>query len=435
MPLLRKIQYFLFAVIVGAACYCQSASANNNAQIFGLHITHPGDMTRFVFDLNQSVRYYYKYSSQPAQLMLEVKQATLTCALPKSALAGSAVKDYQALSQENDTRVSFDFKYPLKPNIYILPPSGENGYRLVVELKSAAGFAMASPRKAEETPQHQATPKPKLNAITPNPNSKLTPIPAAVSTPRSDAVKANTPDATFTALTLTKPSAKHSIVVVIDPGHGGKDPGATGVAGVKEKMVVLSISKMVQQLLTSDPHYRAYLTRKTDIYIPLRQRLAIARGYKPDLFVAIHADAAYKNSAVGASVFALSERGATSEMARWLAQKENASELVDGVFVQKDKILRSVLLDLSQSHAITVSLEIGQTILNQLSSVCHLHYARVEQAAFVVLKSPDIPSLLVETGYLTNPAQERQLSNSAYQKRIAMAIVQGIKNYYSRYPS
>lgn len=427
MPLLREIQYFLVAVILCAACYSQSASANNNAQIFGLSITHPGNMTRFVFDINQSVRYYYKYSSKPAQLMLEVKQATLACALPKSALAGSVVKDYQGVTQDNATRFSFDLKYPLKPNIYILPPSGEHGYRLVVDLKSAVGFAMISPDKVKKTPNHQATiAKPKLNSATPTP--------VAVSTSTATADKASTPDPTATALTLTKPSAKHPIVVVIDPGHGGKDPGAIGMTGVKEKMVVLSISKMVQQLLTADPHYRAYLTRKTDIYIPLRQRLAIARGYKPDLFIAIHADAAYKNSAVGASVFALSERGATSELARWLAQKENASELVDGVFVQKDKVLRSVLLDLSQSHAITVSLEIGQTILRQLSSVSHLHYARVEQAAFVVLKSPDIPSLLVETGYLTNSAQERQLSNSAYQKRIAMAIVQGIKNHYSRYP-
>lgn len=144
------------------------------------------------------------------------------------------------------------------------------------------------------------------------------------------------------------------MMVVIDPGHGGKDSGAIGPMGIKEKMVVLAISKMVVQCLNQDSHYQGVLTRSTDIYLPLRQRLAIARRYKPDLFIAIHADAAYQNSAIGASVFALSERGATSEMARWLAQKENQSELVDGLFVEKDRVLRSVLLDLSMPDKSTL---------------------------------------------------------------------------------
>lgn len=251
-----------------------------------------------------------------------------------------------------------------------------------------------------------------------------------VSGSRSNPSSFNVPKSVVESRKST-PMRYQPIRIVLDPGHGGKDPGAIGVVGTQEKKIVLAIAKIVLKLLNQDTHYRVWLTRTSDVYLPLRQRLAVARRYKPDLFVSIHADAAYKNSAVGASVFALSERGATSEMARWLAKKENESELVDGVFVQKDRVLRSVLLDLSQSHAIRVSLSVGKSILRQLSNVTHLHYARVEQAAFVVLKSPDIPSLLVETGYLTNAKQEQQLRNPHYQRQIAQAIVSGIRQYFS----
>ncbi len=236
----------------------------------------------------------------------------------------------------------------------------------------------------------------------------------------------------------TKPTVKRSkqpIVVVIDPGHGGKDSGAVGKAGHREKDVALAIAKQLQRQFNQQPGFHAVLTRSRDTYLPLRERLAIARRYKPKLFLAIHADAAYNNTAVGASVFALSERGATSEMVRWLAKKENQSELIDGVFIeQKDRLLRSVLLDLSQNHAIAVSLELGQLILTELAPITHLHYRRVEQAGFVVLKSPDIPSLLVETGYISNLRQERQLVDINYQRRLAAAIVQGTKRYYQMCP-
>lgn len=223
----------------------------------------------------------------------------------------------------------------------------------------------------------------------------------------------------------------HPILVVIDPGHGGKDPGAIGVKGHQEKTVVLAIAKELKRQINQMPGYRAVLTRNSDRFIPLRQRLYLARHYKANLFIAIHADA-YKNDEVsGASVFALSYRGATSETARWLAEKENQSEVVEGVFANKDKMLRSVLLDLSQTHTIQVSLKIGEAILQQLSQVSSLHWQRVEQAGFVVLKSPDIPSLLIETGYLSNPQQEQKLLNPTYQRKIAWAITQGIKRSLS----
>lgn len=223
---------------------------------------------------------------------------------------------------------------------------------------------------------------------------------------------------------------KRPIIVVIDPGHGGKDSGAIGKAGHQEKTLALAVSKQLQRLFNQEPGFRAELTRSRDIYIPLRERLRIARRYKPDLFLAVHADAAYNDAASGASVFALSERGATSEMARWLAKKENQSELISGAFVDKDRVLRSVLIDMSQNHSIHVSLAVGRHILNQLSAITRLHYPRVEQAGFVVLKSPHIPSLLIEIGYISNIKQEKQLMKEAYQKQIALAIVQGVKRYF-----
>lgn len=227
---------------------------------------------------------------------------------------------------------------------------------------------------------------------------------------------------------------KQPIMVVIDPGHGGKDTGAIGPDNIREKDVVLAISKSLQQSINKHPGFRAQLTRNRDIYVPLRKRLAIARHCKANIFIAIHADAVYQHqNVVGASVFALSEKGATSEIARWLARKENTSELISGLLLSKDQLLRSVLLDLSQTHTIAASLAMGREILTKLSSLTPLHDKRVEQAAFVVLKSPDIPSLLIETGYISNPTQEKKLKNPAYQQQLANTIAQGIVSYFEQH--
>ncbi len=225
---------------------------------------------------------------------------------------------------------------------------------------------------------------------------------------------------------------RKKIVVVIDPGHGGKDPGAIGPSGMMEKIVVLKIAKQLQKMLSEEPNFHAILTRATDRYLPLRKRLLIARKKRADMFIAIHADAYHHSHATGASVYALSERGATSEAARWLAEKENESELggLSLELADKDAILRSVLIDLSQTHTIESSLTIGNTVLENLGKFSTLHHLKVEQAAFVVLKSPDIPSILVETGFLSNPQEEEKLIDPAYQKQTAFAIKEGIKHYF-----
>ena len=223
------------------------------------------------------------------------------------------------------------------------------------------------------------------------------------------------------------------ILILLDPGHGGVDPGATGYRGHHEKKIVLGICRQLAAIINSSQHYRALLTRTRDRYVPLRKRLSIARKLHPNLFISIHADAFRNARSRGVSVFALSQRGATSEAARWLARKENASELVGGVTLQdKSKMLQSVLINLSQTVSIKNSLSVGQSILHTMAKKSPLHHRHVEQAAFVVLKSPDIPSLLIETGFLSNKQEERKLANTGYQRALAQSIFQGIRSYYKK---
>ncbi|MBA3661577.1 MAG: N-acetylmuramoyl-L-alanine amidase [Gammaproteobacteria bacterium] len=224
--------------------------------------------------------------------------------------------------------------------------------------------------------------------------------------------------------------------VVIDPGHGGKDAGARGRNGAFEKDIVLSIAKRLAKEINLQTNMRAVLTRTGDYYVPLRSRLNLARKGDADLFVAIHADAYFDHKATGASVYALSQRGATTEAGRWLAQQEKYPEL-DGVsfaaLKDRSPLLRSVLIDLAQTATIRDSLRLGTTLLNALDRIGKLHYPHVEQAPFVVLKSPDIPSVLIETAFLTNPREEEKLRNERYQQQLADAMMQGIHRYFEKY--
>lgn len=223
------------------------------------------------------------------------------------------------------------------------------------------------------------------------------------------------------------------VIVVLDAGHGGKDPGAHGPRNSREKYVVLAIAMKLKYLIDQQPGMRAVLTRSGDYYVGLRDRLDIARRYNGDIFVSIHADAFNNPHSNGASVFALSPSGATSEAARWIAEKENYSELGGvnlGDLDDSNGVVRSVLIDLSQTATINSSLQMGGRVLSQLNGLTRLHSRKVEQARFMVLKSPDIPSILVETGFISNPIEEQHLTNSAYQTRLSQAIFQGIKGYF-----
>ncbi len=245
-----------------------------------------------------------------------------------------------------------------------------------------------------------------------------------------------------TVSTVAAASGKRDIIIAIDAGHGGEDSGAlgpvVGKAKLREKDVVLAISKELAAAINREPGYRAELVRKGDYFIPLRERRNIARDKRADLFVSIHADAFTHPRARGASVFALSNKGATSEMARFLAQKENDSDLIGGVgnvsLDDKDEVLRGVLVDLSMTATLNSSLQVGKEVLRSVDSIASLHKSHVEQAGFAVLKSPDVPSILVETGFISNPEEARQLNTHAYRAKMASSVMSGIKRYFNRYP-
>jgi N-acetylmuramoyl-L-alanine amidase len=228
---------------------------------------------------------------------------------------------------------------------------------------------------------------------------------------------------------------RRDIIIAIDPGHGGQDPGAIGPRGTKEKDIVLSVAKRLARLVDQEPGMRSYLTRDTDVFISLRDRIRRAHENGADMFISIHADAFHKRSARGSSVYVLSERGASSEAAQILADRENAADLAGGISLEdKDDLLASVLLDLSQTASLEASLEVANTVLSGLKRVGHVHKKQVESAAFVVLKSPDIPSVLVETAFISNPEEERRLLTSSHQAKLAQAMMVGIRNYFQRNP-
>ena len=225
------------------------------------------------------------------------------------------------------------------------------------------------------------------------------------------------------------------ITVAIDPGHGGEDPGALGRSGTQEKDVTLAIARKLKERIDREPNMRAVLTRDGDYFIPLQSRVQKARRVHADLFVSIHADAFIKPHARGSSVFALSERGATSVAARWLAKRENEADLIGGINLDvKDRYLKQTLLDLSQTATINDSLRVAKAVLSELSEINTLHKNYVEQAGFAVLKAPDIPSILVETAFISNPQEEARLRSDAYQGKMAEALFQGIKRYFAKNP-
>jgi len=304
-------------------------------------------------------------------------------------------------------RVVIDLKAEVKPQLFTLKPVGEYGHRLVLDL-------------------YPLVPIDPLAALI-EADGKL---PKVDERRFVDPVPASPPPAA-----PARPKVARLATIVIDPGHGGEDPGARGRLGSREKDVTLTIAKRLKELVDAEPDMRAVLTRDGDFYVPLQTRVDKARRVKADLFVSVHADAFIRANARGSSVFALSERRATSEAARWLAKKENEADLVGGVNIDvKDKYLAQTLLDLSQTATIDHSLRLGNAVLGALGQVNTLHKAQVEQASFAVLKSPDVPSILVETAFISNPEEETRLNDEAYQIQLARAILGGIKRYLAKNP-
>ncbi len=314
-----------------------------------------------------------------------------------------------ALNRPGVTRVVLDLKTVVKAQAFTLKPVADYRHRLVLDIYPSD------------------PPDPLLVLLQEEAAKQSTPVPAPVPQAQPAAPQSLPP--------LPKDKVTRLATIVIDPGHGGEDPGALGRGGSQEKYVTLVIAKRLKTMIEQEPGLRVVLTRDADYYLPLATRVEKARKVKADLFVSIHADAFVKPHARGSSVFALSERRATSEAARWLAKKENEADLIGGVNLDvKDRYLAQTLLDLSQTATISDSLKLGRHVLLELGAINTLHKAQVEQASFAVLKSPDVPSILVETAFISNPDEERRLNDDAYQDKLARAILNGIKRYFAKNP-
>jgi N-acetylmuramoyl-L-alanine amidase len=304
-----------------------------------------------------------------------------------------------------DLRVVIDLSAQVTPKSFVLAPNQQYGHRLVVDLFDQESGA------APSLPVTQVANAPQLPVTPTQTPSKWTPL----------------------------PSGKRDIVIAIDAGHGGEDPGALSpIKGLLEKQVTLAIAKELLRQVNAEKGFRGELVRTGDYFIPLRKRTDIARKKGADLFVSIHADAAPRAAAFGASVYALSDRGATSETARWLADSENQSDLIGGAgnvsLDDKDRMLAGVLLDLSMTASLSSSLNVGNKVLGNMGRITPLHKRRVEQAGFMVLKSPDMPSILVETGFISNPNEARKLASAGHQQALARSIVTGVRQFFQQNP-
>ena len=393
--------------VVGLLLTAVTVDALAVTQVKSMRLWRAPDNTRLVFDLSGPVQHSVFVLSAPDRLVIDINGATLAAPLAVSTSNTPISSVRSAQRTATDLRVVVDLKKAVTPKSFTLAPNAQYGNRLVVDLYDQEADAVAA--------------------------SAPTPAPAPVTTPAVPVTPAQP------AIKLTPvPNGKRDIVVAIDAGHGGEDPGASGSRGQHEKDVVLQIAKELQRQLNSEKGFRAELTRTGDYFIPLRKRTEIARMKGADLFISIHADAAPSKAAFGASVFALSDRGATSETARWLADSENRSDLIGGAgnvsLDDKDRMLAGVLLDLSMTATLSSSLNVGQKVLGNMGRITPLHKRRVEQAGFMVLKSPDIPSILVETGFISNANEAAKLATASHQQALARSIHSGVRQFFQQNP-
>ncbi|MFZ3184813.1 MAG: N-acetylmuramoyl-L-alanine amidase [Pseudomonas sp.] len=395
------------------------------SEVRSVRLWRAPDNTRLVFDLSGPVQHSVFTLAAPDRIVIDIAGAQLATKLEQLSLSNTPITSIRSAQRSpTDLRLVIDLSASVSPKSFSLAPNQQYGNRLVIDLYDQGDAAPATPTAPSDKPGDKpGTPvAPPTTAVVVATRSAPTPMPT------------EPPPASLPPM----PSGKRAIVIAIDAGHGGEDPGALGPQGAREKNVTLSIAKELQRQINAERGYRAELVRTGDYFIPLRRRTEIARKQGADLFVSIHADAAQNTSAFGASVFALSDRGATSETARWLADSENQSDLIGGAgnvsLDDKDKMLAGVLLDLSMTSSLSSSLNVGQKVLQNVGRVTPLHKRRVEQAGFMVLKSPDIPSILVETGFISNQTEAKKLSTSSHQQALARSIQTGVRQFFQQNP-
>jgi N-acetylmuramoyl-L-alanine amidase len=427
-----RFRYKFLASIVrtGLLCFALVAPvfAQPNIKISATRVWPAAEYTRITLESKLPITFNHFMVENPERMVIDLDNvdfdATLTQISTKIDAEDPYIKAARvARFKPNVVRLVLDLKTSAKPAVFTVKPYGEYGHRLVLDIY----------------PTHPVDP---LLALmqTENPNDAA----AGLSTPASAKAGKAQPVIEQEEKAVSPRKTKNAkgaqdlvrlITVAIDAGHGGEDPGATGRRGTLEKNVTLAISKRVKALLDEEENMRGVLTRDGDYFIPLGNRVVKARKVSADLFVSIHADAFINPEARGSSVFALSENGASSAAARWLAKRENDADLIGGVNLDvKDKYLKQTLLDLSQTATINDSMKLAKAVLSELGGINKLHKHSVEQAGFAVLKAPDIPSILVETAFITNPEEEARLGDEAYQDKIAAAIVSGIKRYFANNP-
>jgi N-acetylmuramoyl-L-alanine amidase len=378
-----RVAHALLMTLVAIAWVLVSASTVSAADVHAVRLWRAPDHTRVVLDLSDAAEFSTLSLDNPERFVVDLSQSQLKASLASLPLKGTPIRGVRSgIRKGTNLRLVFDLNASARTSVFLLPPNDTTGHRVVIDLF----------------------------------DKTLTEEPEPV-------------------LSVESLEGRRDIVIAIDPGHGGEDPGALGPGGLREKTVVLQIARRLENQLAKIPGFKPMLVRTGDYYVSLKNRRDKARALEADLFVSIHADAFREKSAHGASVYALSMRGATSTTAQYLADSENAADLVGGVeLADMDPMLAGVLADLSMTGTLDTSLNLGALILEQIDGVARLHKKRVEQAGFAVLKSPDVPSLLIETGFISNPGEAERLAMPAYQDKMARAIRRGIQSWFARQP-
>ncbi len=408
-----------------------AGAASRQSAVLAVRIWPAADYTRVTLEHDAPLKYTHFTVENPDRLVVDIEGVEFNSVLDSLARKVATDDPYIKLLRAGRfkpgvVRLVMELKAKVTPQVFELKPVGEYGHRLVLDVYP---LVPVDPMMAllEGRPDG-------LQAYKPDPDFQLAERKPddLVGKPNDKVVEA--PEV-HTSKKSGKPIVDRMVTITLDPGHGGEDPGAVGKGGSYEKNVTLQVAKRLKRHIDAEPNMRAVLTRDSDFFVPLHMRVQKARRVQSDLFLSIHADAWIKPDAKGSSVFVLSERGASSSQARLLAQRENEADLVGGVnFGAKDLFLAKTLLDLSQTATINDSLMLGKYLLGELGSINTLHKNHVEQAGFAVLKAPDIPSALIETAFISNPEEERRLNDDAYQEKLAMAIIKGVRQYFSKHP-
>lgn len=422
------------------------ATAVPVATVTATRLWPAADYTRLTIEATSEITQKMILLRDPDRLVLDLEGIDLNANI-KSLVNAVSVNDPYikqvrvANFKQNVVRVVIDLKAPIKPNIFMLQPAGQYQHRLVLDL-----YPMQDPIPSLIDKSNKSAEFTAISEQKPIGDVKSAEVRSAepITTNDTKPLETAIPDMTAVEKAAEKPMTNKPvnnkfgrlITIAIDAGHGGEDPGAKGANGSREKDITLAIAKKLKERIDSEPNMRGILTRDGDYFISLHGRVVKARTLQSDLFISIHADAFVRPEARGSSVFALSEKGATSASARYLAKKENESDLIGGVSLDnKDANLARTLLDLSQTATINDSLKLGKNVLKNIGEINTLHKGSVEQAGFAVLKSPDIPSILVETAFISNPEEERKLNDEGYREKLVEAIIAGVKKYFSTNPA